>query len=115
MAIHVGTSDPSNLINKIRELIDSKSISTWSYDQDGDFTYEVEQWKNRAWVHASSEEGRVVFSVLCRKDKNMSVIEYAVYHGRFVEMLLTHLDQQCINIEVTPLASKYDIINASEK
>jgi len=45
----------------------------------------------------------------------MTIVEYAVYHGRFVEMLLTHFDKECDAIEVSPLATSYDRVKALEK
>lgn len=38
----------------------------------------------------------------------MSVVEYAVYHGRFIEMLLSHFDKHCQSMEATPLPTKHD-------
>lgn len=115
MAIFVETENPNGLISKIKKAIDNKAIVTWTYDKDGDFTHNVDQWRNCGWIHAIVEVNRIVFSVLCRRDRNMSVSEYAVYHGRFVEMLLTHFDKECLSIKVTPLASNYDIINTNVK
>lgn len=115
MAIFVKTKTPNALIKKIKEAIDNNAIDTWSYDQQGDFTHETEQWARRAWIRALPENGRVVFYVLCRRDKSMSVTEYAVYHGRFVEMLLAHFDKECEDITVSPLATSYDCINADNK
>ena len=115
MAIFVKTSTPNTLIRKIKEAIDNKAIDTWSYDQQGDFTHETEQWARRAWIRALPENGRVVFYALCRRDKNMSITEYAVYHGRFVEMLLAHFDRDCEDITVSPLATNYDCVNAETK
>ena len=38
MAIFVGTETPSKLVREIKEYIDDKKITTWMYDNDGDFT-----------------------------------------------------------------------------
>lgn len=115
MSIYVNTQEPNSLVEKIKNDIEQKKIDTWSVDNDGDFTHSAEQWRNRAWFRAKIEEGRVVFFIICRKDKNMSVLDYGIYHGRFVEMLLNHYDKDCKSIEVTPLASKYDIVVADNK
>lgn len=115
MAIFVKTTTPGLLVESIKKKIDEHKIDTWSVDSDGDFTHNTDQWRYRAWFRHSIEAGRVVFYVICRRDKNMSVVEYAVYHGRFVEMLLTHFDKECDEIEVTPLATSYDSIVASKK
>lgn len=111
MAIFVETNTPRRLIRYIREAIDEGTIDTWSYDFDGDFTHETDQWRRRAWIGAVAEDHRVVFYAICREDRNMSITEYAVFHGRFLEMLLAHFDHECSRIEVTPLATKYDRVN----
>lgn len=115
MAIFVKTTTPGLLIENIKKKIDEHKIDTWSVDSDGDYTHNTDQWRNRAWIRHRIETGRVVFYVICRVDSNMSVVEYAVYHGRFVEMLLTHFDKECDAIEVTPLATSYDSVVASKK
>lgn len=115
MAIYIKTENPQRLVDRIKECIDNHSIETWIYDSDGDFTHSVEQWKFRAWIRPYVESGRIVFGIICRNDKNLSVTEYAVYHGRFVEMLLRHFDKTCLAVEVTPLATNYDIINAKKE
>lgn len=117
MAIFVKTLNPNMLVNSIKEKIKDQSIKTWSVDEDGDMTHTAEQWKNCAWIRAKieSEKNMVVFFIICRSDRNLSVVDYAVYHGRFVEMLLTHFDKVCQNIEVTALASKYDKVVAVRK
>lgn len=111
MAIYVKADNPSDLVKRIRDGINDKKIETWLCDSDGDFTHDTDQWRFHAWIRAHIEEGRVVFSIICRKDRNLSVLDYAIYHGRFCEMLLRHFDNTCKGIEVTPLATKYDIVD----
>ena len=111
MAIFVRTENPSELVKRIRDGVSAHTIDTWLCDNDGDFTHDTEQWRYRAWMTPTIEDGRVVFGILCRKDHNLSIVEYAFFHGRFVEMLLGHFDMICKGIEVTPLATKYDIVN----
>ncbi len=109
MAIFVETNTPQSLVDKIKEAIDQNKIDTWSYDSDGDFTHNVDQWRYNAWIRPIVEDKRVVFAILGRTDVPLSVVDYGVYHGRFVEMLLNHLDSQCSNITVTPMpVSRYD-------
>lgn len=112
MSIYVRTENPKGLINKIKQAIDNNSIDTWAYDSEGDFTHNVDQWRYSAWMRPHIESGRIIFAILCRKDKNLSMVEYAVYHGRFVEMLLRHFDKDCQSIDVSPLGTSYDVINA---
>lgn len=111
MAIYVNTDNPSELVKKIQDGIENHSIETWLCDSAGDFTHDTDQWRYRAWMTPFIEENRVVFGIICRKDRNLSISEYAIYHGRFVEMLLRHFDKTCNDIRVSPLATKYDIVN----
>lgn len=114
MAIFVKTANPTFLVQSIRDKIKENKIQTWAIDQDGDFTHVPEQWKNKAWMTAEIEADRVVFSIIGRRSVAVSVTDYAIYHGRFVEMLLDNFDNQCLSIEVTPLATKYDIISLNK-
>ena len=111
MAIYVKTDGPSELVKRIREGIENHTIETWLCDDVGDFTHDTDQWRYHAWMRPFIEEDRVVFGILCRKDRNLTITEYAIYHGRFVEMLLRHFDKICIDIQVSPLATKYDIVD----
>lgn len=112
MSIYVRTVNPHELVSSIREKINADVINSWDIDSDGDFTHKSEQWKYKAWFHPYIEVGRVVFAIWGRKRYNMSVEEYAAYHGKFVRMLLRHFDNQMTSIEVTPLASTYDSVKA---
>lgn len=113
MSIYVKADKPAELIKEINELIEKKTIATWSVDSDGDYTHTASQWEKNAWIHPIVEETRVVFAIWGRKDQNLSIVDYAVFHGRFVEMLLNHFDRLCRSIDVTPLASSYDHIKAT--
>ena len=115
MSIYVKSSNPQKLINDINEKIENSGIDTWSVDKDGDYTHTAEQWRNHAWIHPIIETGRIVFAIWGRVSENLSVVDYAIYHGRFVEMLLAHFDHQCDIIEVTSLATGYDHIKAEPK
>ena len=113
--IYVGDKDTHLLIDAgiSKKRIEEGKIDTWSCDKDGDFTHNVDQWRFHAWMRSFVESERVVFGVVGRKDKNLSVLDYAVYHGRFVEMLLRHFDKDCSDISVSPLGTKYDLIQTS--
>lgn len=115
MSIFVKTKSPALLIERIKAEIEKGSIVTWSIDSDGDFTHTAEQWKYQAWIRAKVEPERVVFFIICRNDKDLSVEDYGIYHGRFTELLLNHFDKDCDSIEVTPLATSYDSVKANHK
>ena len=110
MAIYIKTDLPQSLVMSIREMIDKEQIRTWKYDNEGDFTHSNYQWENHAWFTPIFDNDMLIFGIIGRKDMNLSAVDYAIYHGRFVEMLLTHFDPMCQSIEITPLATKYDSI-----
>lgn len=92
MALYFTTSDSEKLLKVFKEKIDDKSILTWSYDSDGDFTHTVPQWEKLAWLRPRIQSGKLVFYIVCPKDRKISVTTYAIYHGRFIESMLSHCD-----------------------
>lgn len=110
MAIIVYTSMPAQLLGSIKKDIDSGHIVTWEYDSDGDFTHKTsdEQWYKKAWLRPSSQQGALLFGLLGQKGVKMSKQIYGVYHGRFIEMLLTHFDNAFTNVSATAQAGTVD-------
>ena len=92
MAIYFNTSDPTRLLKEFKKKIDSKSILTWSYDQDGDFTHTPTQWIRKAWLRPKIENGKLALYILNPLNTHISTEVYAVYHGRFIESVLVHCD-----------------------
>ena len=94
MAIHIKTTTPKRLLAAYKKAIDDNHVVTWSYDTDGDFTHCVDQWIRRAWLRPKIVEGEeLVLYILCPVETELSKEVYAIYHGRFIESLLTHCDQ----------------------
>ena len=91
--ITLPTSDPTGLLTAIRDKIDAKSIRTWSYDADGDFTHTAEQWNDTAWLSPHVEDDRLEFFILPPRGTTLSTTTYAIFHGRFIEMALRHFDR----------------------
>ncbi len=110
MAIFVGTEDPPGLLAALRQAIDDGRVRTWVYDSDGDFTQTAEQWKARAWLRPRQEQGRVVFNIIAPGQTTLSTTVYAVYHGRFIEMLLMHFDRKLARATASSLATKNDAV-----
>ena len=92
MAIIVKTNNPNTLLKAIKEQIDEKKIVTWAYDNDGDFTHSPDQWEGRAWLRPKIYTGELRFGILKQRDIDMTRYIYGIYHGRFIEMLLSHFD-----------------------
>jgi len=111
MALIIKTSNPSELLKTIRKMIDSKEITTWSYDSDGDFTHTPEQWKNKAWLRPSIYDDALKLGIIAPKDITMSKLIYGIYHGRFIEMLLIHFDNDFDNAFATAQKTNLDIFS----
>ena len=101
MAIIIKTNTPSNLLAAIKKEIDEGKIQTWSYDSEGDFTHTPEQWEFDAWLRPKIYNGELRFGILKNKNINLSTVIYGVYHGRFIEMLLSHFDNKFTTVQAT--------------
>lgn len=105
MALIVTTPTPIELLDAIKRAITEGRITTWECDDDGDFTHSASQWKHRAWLSPRIEEGdqQLIFTTVSPIETTISVTVYAVYHGRFAEMLLAHFDAMFTDIECSAL------------
>lgn len=93
MAIHVETPTPRKLLSAYKKAIDEGHVQTWSYDTDGDFTHTPDQWRREAWFRPRIvDKQELVFFILSPVEETLSTEVYAVYHGRFIESLLSHCD-----------------------
>lgn len=111
--IVIHTEDPHGLVDKINDAIKSGKIVTWSVDVDGDYTHNLDQWKEKAWlrcVYDEADNSLLRFVIIEPKMQKLTKAIYAVYHGRFSEMLLTHFDIELNDLFITPLLTQnYDI------
>ena len=94
------TTTPSDLLAAIKDNIDKGHIDTWEYDKAGDFTHKTSQWRGKAWLCPVIGDGALQFGILMKQKKALEEIAepsprevYAIYHGRFVEMMLSHFDR----------------------
>jgi hypothetical protein len=110
MSVIVTTNAPKALLAEIKEQINLRKIQTWAADSDGDFTHTPPQWVKLAWFRPATREGSIVFSILTRKGVKMSREVYAVYHGRFIEMLLMHFDNRFSEARASAMPSDGDQI-----
>ena len=103
MAVLVQTPSPNQLLQTIRGAIDQGHIKTWTYDRDGDFTHTPDQWRGKAWLRPVAQNGTLKFGIIGPNQASISKAVYGVYHGRWIEELLTHFDTVVGNISATPL------------
>jgi hypothetical protein len=110
MAVNVQCSEPQELLNGIRKAIRDGSIETWLVDSDGDFTHAPTQWKHKAWFRPRVTDDRLIFNILAPRGTDMTRTVYGVYHGRLIEMLLTHFDLKFARACATALATTGDLV-----
>ena len=109
MAINFDTDNPTKLLSAFKKAIDDKKIVTWSYDKDGYFTHAPEQWRYKAWLRPTIYTGRLTMNFLSGQDVTTKPL-YAVYHGRFIESMLTHCDELFNAGAATALPTNSDVI-----
>lgn len=98
---------PDEFIKELNDAIKKGYIETWYLDADGDYTHTPEQWRNRAWFKIRSKRGnKIVFGIVASRNFRLTKVLYAVYHGRFAEMLLAHLDNHIVDISISSLLDK---------
>jgi hypothetical protein len=90
MSLKIDTAAPQALLAAVRDAIDKGHVRTWSYDADGDFTHTAEQWKNKAWLRPSVQPGMLELNIVAPQGQAITYEVNAIYHGRFIEMLLAH-------------------------
>ena len=94
MAVYVKTENASELLGKLKKAIDEDKIKTWKYD---------------GWLRPVTTEKYLVFGIICPKNESMSTLTYAVYHGRFIEMMLNNFDSDFDLIYASAQKTQYDI------
>jgi len=106
MALVVETRSPEQLLQRIRDAIDDGSITTWTYDRDGDFTQI--NYPNKAWLRPTVIENRIVINIIGHRETTLSKRTYAAYHADFMQMLLTLFDEHFVTIRATALMTPRD-------
>jgi hypothetical protein len=111
--ISFNTTTPHALLATVKKTIDNKSITTWSYNSNGDFTHTPPQWIHKAWLRPTVVNGELRFAIVCPRGGNLSKEIYAIYHGRFSEMMLAHFDTMFEGSRSTALAATGDVVRAA--
>ena len=113
MAITILTDKPAALLANITKQIEEKKIKTWSIYKNEYFTHTPPQWINKAWLRPRILEEKLIFNIVPPQKTTLSSEIYAVYHGRFIEMLLAHVDSQFRSASASALATSGDIIKVA--
>jgi len=105
------TSSPNALLAAIKAAIDKGHVTTWSYDSDGDFTHTPTQWAKKAWMRPTVVAGTQLDLAIIRvQGKTLEREVYAVYHGRFIEMMIAHFSADFTVVTGTPNPSGKDVV-----
>jgi hypothetical protein len=102
MSVRAFTENSASLLSKIKRLIDQGHITTWSYDKEGDFTHTPAQWKNEAWLRPQVKTDMLRFLIMKPQGTFLSREVFAVYHGRFIEMLTAHVSDDYSSASASP-------------
>ena len=110
MAALFTTSDPTGLLNAFKVAIDSKTVKTWRYDNDGDFSHTESQFQDKAWFRPKVEAGKLSFYIIKAKTQNITPFVYAYYHGHIIETFLYHFDKSFSLSTATAMPVPGDIV-----
>ena len=111
MAIYINTTKPNGLLKEIISQIKEGKILTWNVDEDGDFTHDTPQWNRHAWFKAKVSDGKISFYIFPPMESHVSIKGYAIYHGRFIEMLLSHVDGFFDSVSATSYPEGDDVVS----
>jgi hypothetical protein len=109
MGITVATADPRGLLEAIKLSIKEGHIETWQY-KDGYFTHTPEQWRYKAFLKPTIGAQALTLNIVRPKDGNVSSEAYAIYHGRFIEMLLAHFDGIFVSTTASAMVMSGDLV-----
>ncbi|MDC1175102.1 hypothetical protein OAT67_06890 [Bacteriovoracaceae bacterium] len=115
MAVYIKTSSPEKTLKKVKDLIQKNEIVTWEFDEDGDFFHSPKQWKGKAWMRPKVEAGQIGFYIVPTSSSAISSTVYAIYHGRLIEMFLTHLDSEFDNAIATSYPVEGDNVGSNKE
>jgi hypothetical protein len=115
MALHFHTETPARLLGALKKAVDDRHVTTWTYDEDGDFTHTSENWNSHAWFKPRVDEGRKLsFYILAPNEVQLSSLTYAVYHSRLVSAMLVHFDELFSSISVSSMPEGEDAVSSDE-
>jgi hypothetical protein len=102
MSVRAFTNSAAALLAKIRKLIDQGHIDTWGYDDEGDFTHTPSQWNGLAWLRPQLLSDKLRFIIVRTEGVPLTREVFAVYSGRFIEMLIAHVPDKFTSACATP-------------
>ncbi|MBV8364664.1 MAG: hypothetical protein JO193_08885 [Candidatus Eremiobacteraeota bacterium] len=98
------------MLNLLIEGVKSRRIQTWIYLESGYFTHEPMQWRNLAFLQPSTLGNNLCINIVKPQNSLVSAETYAVYHGRFIEMLVAHFPKEFTNATASARPSWTDLV-----
>ena len=112
MAIYLMTTTPKKLLSTFKKAIDDGHVTTWAYDQDGDFTHTPPQWNKKAWLRPSVSEGSyLALNTTPPNSTHITWPVYAVFQGRFIESMIEHCHDLFTEARATPKPANADRVS----
>ena len=111
MAIVIQTDTPQDLLDFIKDAIQTGKIKTWLLDSDGDLTSANTKWMFKAWCEpqVDIENHILAFGIIPSSQIPLTNEIYAVYHGRLSSTLLAHFDFLMNDFRISPMTDlNYD-------
>lgn len=103
MAIIIKTTNPQKLKDLIYKELDAGNLRTWKRrgktEEITHYTSEG-QWDDKAWLTPRiAAEDKLVFNINFpdNADLNQVRVIYGIYHGRFIERLVTNFYKELSN------------------
>jgi hypothetical protein len=117
MAIHFATKYAKSLLQEFDARIaqnESKGkITTWEKSDDGRFyTHKASEWSKEAWLLPKIEVAQLTFNIIKPKNKAISAVAYAYYHGHLIETFLNHFDKSFQNGVASALPEAGDLVGS---
>lgn len=114
MAAVFFSEKPKTLLSEFDKRIEQKEakgkITTWQKSDDGKYyTHKAADWAKKAWFKPSTSDGRLTFNIVKPKDRNVTTLVYAYYHGHLIETFLNHFDQDFSSGSATALPTSVDV------
>jgi hypothetical protein len=87
-------------------------IVTWEKNSGGLYTHKSSEWKELAWLKASTSRALLTFNIHHPKGGFVSALAYAYYHGHLIETFLNHFELTFSSANASALPEEGDKIES---
>jgi len=102
MSIRVKTKNATALLTAIDEAIADGTVTSWTVDDDGDYSLTDDDWADAGWMKPTiNSDTEIVLNILGVKDQDMTTGAFATLHSQFIDMLLMEFDSKFDEATIT--------------